>query len=185
MKNLIVYLIIGWFLFGLWLFNPFEKISLENFEINTDQETKITLSEDFLMKPSFRNSIRKIFGMPFDLEWYNLKIIDKSFLVDYNNKSIADTYFKVMVNGKEINTQNKKEQIIYIRANKEYLVNIEFILNQTELNKISSPEYPGTFFAGLDISAKPNFWDFFAKMIVLLIALIGFYELFKNLLSHK
>ena len=50
----------------LWLFPLWEKI-----EIPYHQDS-LVLSETDLFKPSFRNSFRELFEVPFDLKWYNL-----------------------------------------------------------------------------------------------------------------
>jgi hypothetical protein len=70
---------------GLFLFNPLEKIELENKQLMGD--TSVVVVDKSIFEPSLKNAMRDVFQVPFDLKWYNLCFVNKNTSILYGDGS--------------------------------------------------------------------------------------------------
>jgi len=161
---------------GLVLFNPWEKIPLNN--IREGNSTYITVPEDYFLRSGIVNSIRNVFGVPFDLKRFNLYFEGEGIYINYPNERIfVNASYEVELNEHKINITTGKIPYgpVELRKKYEYNMRISFpitvkpsyiihSLEESQEKKVTIED--PVFF----VYAKPAFSDVFVKIILFVIS---------------
>ena len=144
-------------------FNPTETFPLIK-EENENGEIVTRVSEDIINPPSFKNTIRNIFQVPFDLKWYDICFVNKDSKVSYKNGSY------------KINTT--------VKFNNDTLIHVPYGEKRCKLYKLNeefAPEWffliPANDFETFNVFvyayAKPEMWGLVAKIFLFIITWFG------------
>ena len=163
------------------LFNPTETIPLLN-DKNKDGNTILKVSEDMINPPSFKNTIRDIFQVPFDLKWYNICFENRDTKLIYESGEV-DTNVTVTVNF-------NNDTIITIPYGetvcKLYKINKDFTSETTFQFKTDFDFETMALYGGIYPYAKPEIWGIVTKTFLFVITWFGlaliFAEIYKLLM---
>ncbi len=121
---------------AIFLFSPFEEFPLESEEViinidgNISRETTTQVSTDHFSEPSFRNLIRGILQVPFDLQWYRICFVNEDSKIVYAEYQDPDYSVNVSVNFNEGETRLEipigEEKCIIHNLDEEFIFNWEF-----------------------------------------------------------
>jgi len=178
-------------LFSLYLFNPWEEIPLETtFEENS---TYILVPEEYLHNSDLKDSIRNIFGVPFDLKRYNLYFEKGDVFVTYPDGKILevedDSPYQIVLNNEIINISEGKIPYGPIELEKRYeysMINppswtilLEYVLGPPpELE-----ERNVTVHKSFKVYARPLWSDIFVKTILIVVSVMSLYCLLTRIKS--
>lgn len=179
------------------LFNPNEKIPLDREKI-TENFTMVRVSNDVVFQPSFTNSIRDIFEVPFDLKWYYICFENRNTTIiyetgetetsvdvslDFNNKTILTVPY-----GKTNCTKYKFEEDFTYRWGFKTSINIKTLLEKSKpkIIPINETDYliqQGTYTLHPDVDsyAKPEPFGIVVKNILFLIAWWGLFLIIRDI----
>ncbi len=162
---------------GYFLFNPFEEIPLEN--IKEANSTYILVSNEYILnnKIGFLDSVRKIFGVPFDLDMYYL----------YFENLGDEGSFEIEINERKINVSDGKIPYGPVELNKKYLYSMQqtYVLTFNKEDEIHSPEEVEQKSKSLNRSfkvfARPLMSDIIVKIILFVISWMSVCWLFTRI----
>jgi len=163
---------------SLCLFNPIEKIPLEHtFEENS---IYISVPDEYLHNSDWKDSIRNVYGVPFDLKRYNLYFEKGGVFVTYPDGKVLevedDSSYQIVLNNETINISEGKIPYGPIELGKRY----EYFMNTppswTFLVKYvlgPPPEFEEkniTVHRSFKVYARPLLSDIIVKIILFVIS---------------
>jgi len=123
-----------------------------------------------------RRMARTIFATPFDLKYYTIKIKD----ISRYKGDIGDLGYILSLNGKELNFFKAEGEI------KETILTNKPVILDTKVKIIRGDAPSGSevkWTIDFEITARPTFWDVFAKIILFLVAWNGLFLLGKEIFN--
>lgn len=160
---------------SLILFNPLEKIPLEN--IKEENSTYISVPKEYLHNSDWKDSFRNVFSVPFDLKRYTLYFEKGGVYVNYpDGKVLENASFQIELNNETINISEGKIPYgpIKLEERYEYSMHIysQFTLKSEYL--IRSPEELEekkiTIDPVFEVYARPLRSDIIVKIILFVIS---------------
>jgi len=170
-----------------FLFSPFEIINLTREKI-TEKMTIVKVSSDELFKPSFRNAIRDILQVPFNLKWYSICFVNRGTKIIYGDNIEEDYNINVTLNFNEnqsiFEVPLGETKCVSYKLDKDFTYNWMFDAI-IDLRKIRSQEPKkicinethcvlqfgeGRIHPDVDSYAKPEFNSIIVKNILVLIS---------------
>ncbi|NMX21293.1 hypothetical protein C5S30_02410 [ANME-1 cluster archaeon GoMg4] len=157
------------------LFNPMEEIPLEN--IKEGNTTYISVPEEYFHKSELIDSIRNVYGVPFDLQRYNLYFEGEGVYVNYpDGRVLENASFQIELNNKTINITEGKIPYgpIELEERYEYSMHIlsqitfksEYVIHSLE----ESEEKGITMSPSFKVYARPLWSDIIVRIILFVIS---------------
>ena len=145
------------------LFNPTETFPLIN-EENENGKLLTRVSEDVINPPSFKNAIRNIFQVPFDLKWYNICFVNKDSKINYKNVNYTLNTTVKLNNDTLIQVPSGEKRCKLYKLNEEFVLEWLFVV---------PPDDHDDVYLSVSAYAKPEGWGLVTKIFLFNITWFG------------
>ena len=145
------------------VFNPTETFLLTN-EENENGKLLSRVSEDVINPPSFKNTVRNIFQVPFDLKWYNICFVNKDSKIIYKNGNYTLNTTVKLNNDTLIQVPSGETRCKLYKLNEEFVLEWLFVFPPEDFENVN---------IFVSAYAEPEIWGLVTKIFLFIIAWFG------------